>query len=150
MKNFLIAILLISALASAQKDKVVKSDAQWKKELSPEVYQSLRKAATEQAFTGKYFDNFEKGTYVCAACGKPLFDSDHKYHSGTGWPAFDTAIPGSVDLKPDNSLNIKRTEVICSRCGGHLGHIFDDGPKETTGKRYCINSVAMNFKPEKK
>ena len=136
--------------SNAQKAKIVKTDAQWKKELSPEVYQSLRKKATEQPNTGKYTENFEPGTYVCAGCQNPVFDSKNKYHSGTGWPAFDQSIKGSVNLVPDHSLNTERTEVICSRCGGHLGHRFDDGPLDTTGKRYCINSIALQFVPEKK
>jgi peptide-methionine (R)-S-oxide reductase len=129
------------------KDAVVKTDAQWKKILTPEQYHVLREKGTERAYTGKYWNNHAEGTYVCAACGQALFSSKTKYESGTGWPSFwDPIKKGAVDLEVDRSLGEERTEVLCSRCGGHLGHVFDDGPKPT-GMRYCMNSVAMNFKP---
>jgi peptide-methionine (R)-S-oxide reductase len=133
------------------KDAVIKTDAEWKKILTPAQYDVLRKAGTEQAFTGKYWNNHADGIYVCAACGQELFSSKTKFESGTGWPSFWAPIRSSaVDLVDDKSWAAEeRTEVRCSRCGGHLGHVFDDGPKPT-GKRYCMNSVAMIFKPSKK
>lgn len=146
MKNTTLLILtLLSLQLNAQQGKITKSDAQWKKELAPEVYQSLRKKATEKPFSGKYTDNFRKGNYYCAGCKNLLFESRYKYHSDTGWPAFDRSVPGSTKLVPDNSNNMVRTEVICSKCGGHLGHRFDDGPLDSTGKRFCINSIALQF-----
>ncbi len=131
-------------------DKIVKTDAEWKKSLTPEQYEVLRKQGTERAFTGKYWDNHDKGIYVCAACGLELFASDTKFDSGTGWPSFYQPIyPQNVDAEKDNSYFMSRTEVHCPRCGGHLGHVFDDGPKPT-GLRYCINSVSIDFVPETK
>ena len=151
MKNIMIVLMaLLSTQIDAQKGKIVKTDAQWKKELSPEVYQSLRKKATEAPNKGKYTDNFEKGIYVCAGCRNPVFDSQYKFHSGTGWPAFDRSIKGKVLLIPDHSMGTERTEVVCKKCGGHLGHRFDDGPLDSTGKRFCINSIALKFNPQKK
>jgi peptide-methionine (R)-S-oxide reductase len=130
-------------------EKIVKSDAEWKKELTPEQYQVLREAGTERAFTGKYWNNHDKGTYVCAADGNPLYSSDTKFESGTGWPSFWEPISkDAVQTKTDRSLFMDRTEVLCSRCGGHLGHVFNDGPPPTH-LRYCMNSAAMKFIPAK-
>ncbi|HKB71581.1 MAG TPA: peptide-methionine (R)-S-oxide reductase MsrB [Thermoanaerobaculia bacterium] len=131
-------------------EKIVKSDAEWQKDLTPEQYEILRKAGTERAFTGKYWNNHEKGTYVCAADGNPLFSSDTKFESGTGWPSFWQPISKSaVETKTDRSFFMDRTEVLCSRCGGHLGHLFDDGPPPTH-QRYCMNSAALKFVPAPK
>jgi peptide-methionine (R)-S-oxide reductase len=135
---------------NVQKEaKIVKTDAEWQKELTPEQYRILRKAGTERAFSGAYWNNHEKGTYVCAADGNPLFSSEAKFDSGTGWPSFTAPIrKDAVESKDDNSMFMQRTEVLCSRCGGHLGHVFDDGPAPTH-LRYCMNSGAMKFVPAK-
>ncbi|MBM3232134.1 peptide-methionine (R)-S-oxide reductase MsrB [Candidatus Pacearchaeota archaeon] len=122
----------------------------FKKKLTKEQYQVLREKSTERPFTGKYYNNKEKGMYECAACGNKLFKSEVKFDSGTGWPSFYDSIPGSVKFIEDNSLGMKRTEVVCTKCGSHLGHVFDDGPVDKTGKRFCINSCSLNFKSMKK
>ncbi|MCK6578968.1 MAG: peptide-methionine (R)-S-oxide reductase MsrB [Anaerolineae bacterium] len=130
-------------------DKISKSDAEWRAQLTPEQYAVLRQRATERPFTGEYYKTDTQGEYLCAACGLPLFSSDTKYHSGSGWPSFwDVIEQGSVVLKPDTSHGMQRVEIECARCGSHLGHVFDDGPRETTGMRYCINSVSLKLKPD--
>ena len=131
------------------KSKISKTDAQWKAQLTPEQYQVLRQKGTEASFSGKYWNHFEKGYYACAACNNPLFTSDAKFNSECGWPSFDQAIKGSVIYKTDSTFGMQRTEVMCANCGGHLGHVFDDGPAETTGKRFCTNSVSIIFVPKK-
>jgi len=123
-----------------------KDKEDFKEKLTPEQYHALREKGTEQAFTGKYYDSHEKGMYTCSACGTDLFSSDTKFDSGTGWPSFtEPASLKNIELKEDTINGMKRTEVLCKSCGSHLGHMFDDGPADKGGKRYCINSVCLNL-----
>jgi peptide-methionine (R)-S-oxide reductase len=155
MKIILTAIVsvLLAASGCAQKSTekfaVTKTDAEWKKQLTPEQFHVSRKQGTESPFTGKYWDNHEKGIYKCVDCGQEVFASDTKFESGTGWPSFWQPIKKqNVSETSDNTFGMERTEVHCSKCGGHLGHIFNDGPKPT-GLRYCINSSSLAFEKKK-
>lgn len=161
MKNILINLFLMISLMScnaqnqsANKNEtmkeypVQKSEAEWKKELTDQEYHVLREKGTERAFTGDLYDNKEEGTYLCAGCGNEMFTSETKFESGTGWPSFYAPVSKEkIDTEEDRSLGMMRTEVLCGRCGGHLGHVFNDGP-QPTGLRYCLNSAALDFKPE--
>jgi len=123
-----------------------KPESYWKEKLTPEQYHIVREKGTERAFTGKLYNNHEKGNYECVACGETLFSSDAKFDSGSGWPSFDDPINREhIELHEDRSFFMVRTEVVCKNCGAHLGHLFEDGPRDTTGLRYCINSAALNF-----
>jgi peptide-methionine (R)-S-oxide reductase len=126
--------------------KISKTEEQWRAELTPEQYEVLRRAGTERPFTGKYWNAHEDGTYRCAGCGAQLFNSDTKFDSGSGWPSFtEPAVAEAVEVRRDLSHGMIRTEVVCRRCGGHLGHVFDDGPADKGGLRYCINSCSLDF-----
>lgn len=119
------------------------SEEELKQKLTPEQYHILREKGTEAPFSGEYVSTKEKGMFNCVVCGNKLFSSDAKFESGTGWPSFDQAIPGSIEMKEDTAAGMHRTEVVCAKCGSHLGHVFDDGPEQTTGKRFCINSACL-------
>ncbi|MBJ7882721.1 peptide-methionine (R)-S-oxide reductase MsrB [Gelidibacter salicanalis] len=156
----LLLSLVFSCNSSAQKKndktehkqtfKINKTEAEWKALLTADQYYVLRKAGTERAFSSPLNDNHKKGTYVCAACKTPLYKSEHKFDSGTGWPSFDRVIEGNVAFSTDTKIGYMRNEEHCATCGGHLGHVFDDGPRATTGKRHCINGDALEFVPSKK
>jgi|SRR5688572_29079020 len=128
-------------------EKIDRTEEEWKKALTPEEYRILREKGTEPPGSGELYHNTEKGMYVCRACGAELFSSDAKYDSGSGWPSFWQAVdPSKITKTADGSLGMIRTEITCARCGSHLGHVFDDGPKETTGKRFCVNSMSLKFR----
>ncbi|MAQ42296.1 peptide-methionine (R)-S-oxide reductase MsrB [Mesonia oceanica] len=127
-----------------KKYKIEKSEQEWKEQLSEEQYKILRKKGTEAPHTGKYNLHFEDGKYKCAACGNVLFESEAKFKSNCGWPSFDQSVEGSIEYVKDTTFGMIRTEILCSNCGGHIGHVFDDGPTET-GQRYCVNSASIEF-----
>jgi peptide-methionine (R)-S-oxide reductase len=130
--------------------RITRTKEEWKKILPPETFRILIEKGTEPPFTGKFYKHKKEGVYVCAGCGQELFHSDTKYDSGSGWPSFWTPISlDNVELKPDHSSGMERIEVVCSKCGGHIGHVFDDGPRPT-GQRYCINSLSLDFKEDEK
>lgn len=130
---------------SQNKNQDIKSEKEWENQLDNLSFQVLRNSYTERPFSGEYNLHFENGNYNCKGCNQLLFSSDNKYESNCGWPSFDQAIPNTIQYVEDLSHNMKRVEVKCSKCDGHLGHVFNDGPRETTGKRYCINSAALSF-----
>ena len=164
MKKYVCIILLISmgckgvsqekeAVTEKEEEqteafKVVKSEQEWRKELTELQFYVLRKAGTENSGSSEFLKNKMAGTYVCAGCGTALFNSEYKFDSGTGWPSFDREIEGNVAFDVDYKIGYKRTEEHCAVCGGHLGHVFEDGPRETTGLRHCINGAALRFVPE--
>ena len=162
MKNiYLILVLLfsVSCATTAQEKKskeketktyaISKSEDQWKLDLTEIQYYVLRQAGTERPFSSKLNKNYEEGVYVCAACESPLYESEHKFDSGTGWPSFDRAVKNSIETDVDYKIGVARNELKCNTCGGHLGHVFNDGPK-TTGKRHCINGAALKFTAKNK
>ena len=153
---FAFAAILLGCNSNAQKKDtekeveypVTKTEAEWKAQLTKEQYYILREAGTERPFSSPLNKNYEDGIYHCAACDTPLFESEHKFDSGTGWPSFDQEIEGNVAYSTDYNIGYARTEEHCATCGGHLGHVFNDGPRNTTGKRHCINGVALKFVPK--
>jgi peptide-methionine (R)-S-oxide reductase len=128
-------------------EKVTKTDQEWREQLAPEQYEVLRQKGTERPFTGKYYDMHDDGSFVCAGCGQTLFASETKFDSGCGWPSFYDALPGTVEMHEDRTHGMHRIEVTCAQCGGHLGHVFPDGPLPT-GQRFCINSASLGFLPQ--
>ena len=146
---FLVAFLMVSCKSNSQEQEsrylVSKSDAEWKEQLPEMAYYVLRKAGTERAFSGSLNFNKKEGIYVCAGCQAPLYESKYKFDSGTGWPSFDRGNEENLEYDVDYKIGYARSELKCNKCGGHLGHMFSDGPKATTGKRHCINSAALNF-----
>jgi peptide-methionine (R)-S-oxide reductase len=134
-------------MSKSKNYPIVKSESEWHNELSDEEFRVLRKKGTELPFTGKYNNHFDKGIYRCRACDTPLYDSESKFESGCGWPSYDKALPGALEFIKDNSHGMIRTEIVCAKCGGHQGHLFNDGPS-TTGERYCVNSVSIRFDSE--
>ena len=156
MKKIIIlglGLFFLNCKSNAQKEKKVyevsKTETEWKIQLSEIEFYVLRKAGTERPFTSPLNKNYKAGIYSCAACNTPLFKSENKFDSGTGWPSFDKEIKGNIDFSTDYDLGYARTEEHCGTCGSHLGHVFNDGPKETTGKRHCINGVSLKFTPSK-
>ena len=160
MQKLLSLLLLVSLFscstnaqekkAKKQRYKITKTETEWKNLLSPAEYNVLRESGTERAFSHPYNDNKSEGTYVCAACKTPLYLSKYKYDSGSGWPSFDRGIKKNIELDVDYEIGYARTELKCNTCGGHLGHSFEDGPRETTGLRHCINGAALKFIPKKR
>lgn len=142
-------LLFLVCHLSFSQQKISKTDAEWKEVLTPKQYQILRQKGTEYAFSGALNKHYQKGIYHCAGCNTPLFDSKTKFDSGTGWPSFDNHIKNNVSTLKDYKYGITRTEIVCNVCDGHLGHLFLDGPRKTTGKRYCVNSESLQFKAAK-
>lgn len=153
---FFTLTLILSCTSNAQKTntknkmikktvKIIKTDTEWKLALSDQEYYVLREKGTDRASNDGYTQHFEKGTYICRACNAQLFESNSKFESHCGWPSFDDAIKGTIDFTKDTTVGMIRTEITCTKCDSHLGHIFDDGPKETTGKRYCVNTSSIKF-----